>query len=134
HPRDLPRALPVDDRRAILNSRGVPDFETCATDGRGVLDALKTITRLVIKDLRTKKVVPPSRSEAAARPSNIPAMSGPRAEMEDQINQQLEAANDSDEPAPAPAKRPEPSPVTSRLSLSPATALAPAALQDYARA
>ncbi|MHB8875621.1 MAG: GTP-binding protein, partial [Myxococcaceae bacterium] len=42
--RDLPRALPVDDRRAILNSRGVPDFETCATDGRGVLDALKTIT------------------------------------------------------------------------------------------
>src|SRR5687767_13587682 len=47
--RDLPKALPVEELRKALNKHGAPDFETCAAAGRGVLDALKTITRLVIK-------------------------------------------------------------------------------------
>jgi signal recognition particle receptor subunit beta len=144
--RDLPNALPVDELRAMLNPRGVPDFETCATGGQGVLDALKTITRLVIKDLRAKRVVPPSSQERATRPQ-IPALGGPQAEMQDQVSHQLEAVEDgpptlsSVPPMATPfAGSPrvrldaEPSPVTSRLSLGPASALAPAALLDYARA
>src|SRR5689334_22888236 len=56
--RDLETAVPVEQMRAALNTRGAPDFETEATGGRGVLEALKAITRLVIRDLRTKKIVP----------------------------------------------------------------------------
>ena len=64
--RDLPSALPVAELRAVLNPRGVPDFETEATAGRGVLDVLKGITRLVIQDLRAKRIVPPPRARTAA--------------------------------------------------------------------
>nr|WP_211194203.1 GTP-binding protein [Pyxidicoccus fallax] len=59
--RDLEGVLPVDVLRKELNPRGVPEFETAAANGRGVLDTLKAITRLVIKDLRAKRIVPPPR-------------------------------------------------------------------------
>src|SRR3954451_8664526 len=42
--RDIDKALPVEQLRAVLNSRGAPEFETSATSGQGVLDTLKTIT------------------------------------------------------------------------------------------
>ena len=58
--RDLTKALPADVLREALNRRGAPDFETCAPTGKGVLDALKAITRLVIKDLQSRRVVPPA--------------------------------------------------------------------------
>ncbi|MBZ4408496.1 GTP-binding protein [Myxococcus sp. MISCRS1] len=64
--RDLDHVLPVEQLRQELNPRGVPDFETAATNGRGVLDTLKAITRLVIKDLRAKRIVPPPRPVAPA--------------------------------------------------------------------
>ncbi|MFP2902958.1 GTP-binding protein, partial [Corallococcus sp. 4LFB] len=59
--RDLDNVLSVEELRRELNPRGVPDFESAATSGRGVMDTLKTITRLVIKDLRAKRIVPPPR-------------------------------------------------------------------------
>ncbi|WP_163996954.1 GTP-binding protein [Pyxidicoccus caerfyrddinensis] len=59
--RDLEGVLPVEELRKELNPRGVPEFETAAANGRGVLDTLKAITRLVIKDLRSKRIVPPPR-------------------------------------------------------------------------
>src|SRR6185436_9700742 len=64
--RDLPAAVSLDRMRSTLNTRGVPDFETCATSGQGVLDTLKSVMRLVIRDLRQKKVVPPVRGEGGA--------------------------------------------------------------------
>lgn len=64
--RDLEGVLPVDVLRKELNPRGVPEFETAAANGRGVLDTLKAITRLVIKDLRSKRIVPPPRPTTPA--------------------------------------------------------------------
>jgi signal recognition particle receptor subunit beta len=111
--RDIPKALPLEQLRGMLNPSRVPDFETCATDGRGVLDGLKTITRLVIKDLRNKKVVLPPRADAIQ--PRIAAMVTAPADMQDQISQQLEAAE-------------------AQPRLWPAAALAPEPLLDYARA
>jgi signal recognition particle receptor subunit beta len=64
--RDLDTVLPVELLRKELNPRAVPEFETAATSGQGVLDTLKAITRLVIKDLRAKRIVPPPRPAASA--------------------------------------------------------------------
>jgi signal recognition particle receptor subunit beta len=50
--RDLPNVAPVEEMRALLNPRGVPDFEACATTGQGVFDTLKATARLVLIELR----------------------------------------------------------------------------------
>lgn len=85
--RDIEKALPVETLRAALNPRGVPDFETAATNGMGVLDTLKAITRLVIKDLRAKRIVPPPRSATPTAPA---LLNGPRAPgLEAQLSQHL---------------------------------------------
>ncbi|MBI3182124.1 MAG: GTP-binding protein [Myxococcales bacterium] len=145
--RDLEKAVPVERLRSLLNPRAVAEFETCATSGRGVLDALKAITRAVIRDLRAKRVVPAPRSEAAA----APALDAPKVGLEDKIQQILEAAShpptsppassnvtptssSSIPAAPASTRRSEAPPVAGRLPLGPASALAPGALLDYARA
>ena len=79
--RDIENVLPVEQLRATLNARGAPEFETSATNGRGVLDALKAITRLVIKDLRAKRIVPP--------PRPTPNPLAPGAGLEAQLSQHL---------------------------------------------
>ncbi len=115
--RDIPSALPVDELRKALNRHKAPDFETCATAGGGVLDVLKTITRLVIKDLKNKRVVPPPR-----RPENTTHFpeddAASAAGLEGQIREHL---------ASTPT-------VLRDAALGPAAALAPTALVDYARA
>jgi signal recognition particle receptor subunit beta len=50
--RDLPNIAPVEEMRALLNAKGVPDFEACATTGEGVFDTLKATARLVLIQLR----------------------------------------------------------------------------------
>ncbi len=50
--RDLPNAAPVEQLRALLNPKGVPDFEAVATKGIGVFDTLKAIAKLVLTELR----------------------------------------------------------------------------------
>lgn len=136
--RDLEKVLPVEELRAALNPRGVPDFATEAVSGVGVLDALKAITRLVIKDLRAKRIVPSPR----------PASTGPvfgagnagTAGLEAQLTQHLNRAPPAAAPgAPrAPAARAAqavaPPALTGQRPLGPATALAPADLFDHARA
>ncbi len=142
--RDIPKSLPIETLHAELNPRNSPAFETCATNGRGVLDSLKAITRLVIKDLRTKRVVPPARSPVVR--SNYPSLVGGGPGMEERLQQHLDA-----EPvlAAAAAVTRGPSPfqpeavavlrqaeipaVAGRLPMGPAAALAPGALLDYAR-
>lgn len=160
--RDIPKALPVAELRAALNPRNVPDFETEALSGRGVLDALKAITRLVIQDLRVKRIVPPPRSATPA----IPSLGSPKASsgLEAQLNQHLAGrAPTAVAPAPATASapivprpsrsmpaigQPQPQPqvqvqvapavappaLTGQRPLGPASALAPSELFDHARA
>ena len=50
--RDLPNAAPVDEMRKLLNSNGVPDFESVATEGTGVFETLKAVAKLVLIELK----------------------------------------------------------------------------------
>ena len=50
--RDLPGIVPVEQLRARLNPAGVPDFESVATEGKGVFETLAAVSRLVVKSLR----------------------------------------------------------------------------------
>lgn len=50
--RDLPNAAPVDEMRKLLNSNGVPDFESIATEGNGVFETLKSVAKLVLIELK----------------------------------------------------------------------------------
>ncbi|QRN94162.1 GTP-binding protein [Archangium violaceum] len=153
--RDIPKALPVEELRATLNPRGVPDFETEALSGRGVMDALKAITRLVIQDLRAKRIVPPPR---AATPT-VPSLGAPKGTsgLEAQLSQL--AGNRPAAPAmtptqvqrpagpisrsmPAVVAQPQvqvappvaPPALTGQRPLGAASALAPSDLFDHARA
>lgn len=120
--RDIAAAMPVEELRRLLNPRGLPDFETSATNGRGVLDVLKAITRAVILDLRSKKIVPAPKSAAAPVRE---VMDARNAGIEDQIQQHLARA-----PVPTLAPRA----LQGQPPLGPASALAPGVLLDHARA
>ncbi len=50
--RDLPNVVPVAEMRRALNPRGVPDFESIASEGGGVFDTLKAVAKLVIMELK----------------------------------------------------------------------------------
>ena len=55
--RDLDNILSVEELRAKLNPDGAPDFETVASRGKGVMEALRATTRAVIKVLKGKGVM-----------------------------------------------------------------------------
>ncbi|SET49196.1 ADP-ribosylation factor-like protein [Stigmatella erecta] len=149
--RDIEKTLPVEQLRAVLNTRGVPEYETAATSGQGVLDTLKSITRLVIKDLRAKRIVPSPRPTAPpvenpgagleARlsqhlpppPSHTGLPAHPPSLMPRQNPAQAATAQAPRVETPAPLTAPAPTPAGQR-TLGPASALAPGDLFDYARA
>ena len=54
--RDAPDVLPVAEMNGKLNPFSTPAFETVATSGRGVFEALKSITTLVLNDLRRRGI------------------------------------------------------------------------------
>jgi len=49
--RDLPNVMPVADLEARLNPRGVPYFEAVASQGIGVFDTLKAVSKMVLSNL-----------------------------------------------------------------------------------
>jgi signal recognition particle receptor subunit beta len=50
--RDLPNAAPLDELQQLLNPSCVPDFEACATVGKGVFETLKATAKGVLTDLK----------------------------------------------------------------------------------
>ncbi len=48
--RDLPNAANLEALRKMVNTLGVPDFETIASKGAGVFDAFKQVAKEVIRD------------------------------------------------------------------------------------
>lgn len=54
--RDSPTALPVAALRAALNPDGLPEWEAVASEGAGVFDTLRGVTRLVMTRLRDQRV------------------------------------------------------------------------------
>jgi signal recognition particle receptor subunit beta len=69
--RDLPEILSLPQLETELNPRRMPFFETCATNGRGVFEALKSVTTLALSDLRRRGVW---RSETATTADGVPVM------------------------------------------------------------
>jgi len=53
--RDLKNAASVAELHALLNYRGVPEFEVVATKGIGVFETLKSVIKLVLVELRKGK-------------------------------------------------------------------------------
>ena len=54
--RDAPDIMSLAEMNAALNPFGAPFFETCGTTGQGVFEALKSITTLVLSDLRRRGI------------------------------------------------------------------------------
>jgi len=50
--RDLGRIAPLSELRALLNPGGAPELEAAAASGRGVFETLKTVSRLVLLELK----------------------------------------------------------------------------------
>jgi signal recognition particle receptor subunit beta len=50
--RDLPNAASLEQMRKLLNPKGMPDFEACATSGKGVFETLKAVARSILQDLK----------------------------------------------------------------------------------
>ena len=67
--RDLPDLLSVDVLRQDLNAYDAPDFETSASSGLGVVEALKEVVNLVKKALGRRAEPPPRRADTARRQS-----------------------------------------------------------------
>jgi hypothetical protein len=49
--RDLPNAVPMEELRAHLNPMGLQEYEGVATEGRGVFDTLRAVSKQVLKSL-----------------------------------------------------------------------------------
>lgn len=54
---DLPNRLSTQELTLLLNKYNVPHFESCATTGTGILESLKSITKLVFNDLGRKALL-----------------------------------------------------------------------------
>jgi signal recognition particle receptor subunit beta len=97
--RDLPGVVPVQELRSRLNRLGVPDFETVASRGEGIMPALKEITRLVVKDLRSRQ---------PRRPPAKVELSRGGSELASQISAAASTPASPPYPAPAPTATPPP--------------------------
>ena len=78
--RDIKNITPVEELETKVNTRHVPYFETIATEGNGVLDALKAITKLVLQHLQKQynKVFQEEKREAeASKKPEAPAKEAP---------------------------------------------------------
>jgi hypothetical protein len=103
--------VPVTDLDQTLNRHHAPWFETSANSGRGVFEALKSITTLVLTDLRRRGVwreaadaTAPAPGELRDEPSD-PALSLSKSQSStDGIAASLQALADSHEP-PQPDTR-----------------------------
>ena len=50
--RDLPNVVTVEELRPLINPMSVPDYEAVARTGVGVFDTLKSVSKLVLSELR----------------------------------------------------------------------------------
>src|SRR5690606_1802771 len=64
--RDLPNAMSVADMNAQMNPMGVPTFEACARDGKGVFATLQEVSRLVIEKLNREHAPAAGRRRTAS--------------------------------------------------------------------
>ena len=65
--RDLPNVVSTADLETKLNKWGVPTFEAMATKGVGVFETLKTVSKLVLMNLKDNTVRPQAQAQAQAQ-------------------------------------------------------------------
>jgi signal recognition particle receptor subunit beta len=92
--RDVDEAMPVAEMDNALNLHHAPWFETCATSGKGVFEALKSITTLVLADLRRKGVWRAEAAGAPAPPAELTSEDSGKHPSEGSISQSLQALAD----------------------------------------
>jgi signal recognition particle receptor subunit beta len=86
--RDMPDLLSVVELDGALNPHRAPTFETSATKGVGVFEALKSITTLVLSDLRRRGVwKTDSSSSSSSRDSGSYSTVAPASELRDEPSQ-----------------------------------------------
>jgi hypothetical protein len=73
--RDLPRLSDIEEMNSAINRFNAPFYESVATNGIGVQDTLKAITKLVLLHL-TQKYDPRTRKAAVVKPA-VPAVETP---------------------------------------------------------
>jgi mutual gliding-motility protein MglA len=61
--RDLKSVVDIAELEASLNKRGAPAFPTSAKTGEGVIEALRSITRLVARDLNSRGILVPRKAK-----------------------------------------------------------------------
>lgn len=47
----MPNAMPTEETRSQINPTGVPDFEGVAIESKGVLESLKSVSKMVVTNL-----------------------------------------------------------------------------------
>jgi signal recognition particle receptor subunit beta len=105
--RDAPEILSVDELNLALNKQHVPWFETCASTGQGVFEALKSITTLVLSDLRRRgiwrapPVVNPDSDSKEERLEVLSTQRTPTAENAESIAASLQALAEPEDAARA---------------------------------
>jgi signal recognition particle receptor subunit beta len=92
--RDVAEAMPVPEMDTSLNVHHAPWFETCATSGKGVFEALKSITTQVLSDLRRRGVWRAEAQGAPPPPADIPSEDSGKHPSEGSISQSLQALAD----------------------------------------
>jgi signal recognition particle receptor subunit beta len=50
--RDLPNAASLEEMQRLLNPHGAPEYEACATVGKGVFETLKAVAKGILTDLK----------------------------------------------------------------------------------
>jgi mutual gliding-motility protein MglA len=116
--RDMPDLLSVQELDAALNPYRAPTFETSATKGVGVFEALKSITTLVLSDLRRRGVWRADSKEGAggAAATTHPSVAGGSASSAPSIaGEEIPASDLRDEPS-HPHKTPTTDPSSSIAS------------------
>lgn len=94
--RDLPDVMTFAQLEQDLNELGVPAFETNATAGTGVVDALKKVVALVNRSMNSHLGVPKSRSETGRRMAIDPQGVWEREEKEEGMAGQVKTALSSE--------------------------------------
>jgi signal recognition particle receptor subunit beta len=97
--RDLPNALGVDALNAALNSYNVPFYEAVATQGIGVQETLRHITKLVLVHLNERYGEKRRKSRTSASPSEEPRQQEPAS----QAPPQATPVSEGPPPAPEPS-------------------------------
>jgi mutual gliding-motility protein MglA len=109
--RDLPEIMPISQMEEDLNPRKVPRFDTCALSGIGIFEALKTVTKLVLTDLKRKGIYQDKPVRAAPKTERAPVVNP---SVEESLVRALEfSAEGSVGPSPQ-----EPAPLVSGRGLT----------------